>query len=91
MLGSSFRLEIKVHFSLKRAFFKQLAVKISQVGVFSLLSSCAILHHAQVSDIDDDKKFKRIAFDVKVNESGFSLDEALRLSKGVYFLKASSR
>lgn len=45
------------------------------------LSGCAILHHAQIGDIDQTGGKKLRPFDVKVSETGVSIDEAIAISK----------
>jgi hypothetical protein len=48
-----------------------------------LFTSCARLHHVQLSDIDNRDQFRLQKIDVKVSENGFNLDEAASIAKGV--------
>ena len=45
-----------------------------------VLSSCAVLHHVQVGDIDD-RGGKGTAIDLKVSETGINLKEAAAIAK----------
>lgn len=54
------------------------------VGVTYLIAGCAVLHHAQIGDIDNrEGKGKGQPFDIKVSETGFNLDEAASVAKAV--------
>lgn len=46
-----------------------------------LLNGCAVLHHVQIGDIDNRRSPKSSYFDVKVSETGVSLDEAADVAK----------
>ena len=56
-------------------------MKIISFGLWSLLlfSSCAQLHHVQIGDIVSHPDYTLQAFDIKVSETGFNIDEAARL------------
>jgi hypothetical protein len=45
-------------------------------------SGCAVLHHVQVADVESDNT-KGSPIDIKVSETGVSLDEAASIAKGV--------
>ena len=46
-----------------------------------LLSSCAVLHHVQIGDIDSRQGYKRQAIDIKVSENGVNLKELETISR----------
>lgn len=48
-------------------------------AVGSILSGCAVLHHAQIGEIDATRKAER--FEVVVSETGVNLDEAAGILK----------
>ncbi len=47
-----------------------------------LLSSCAVLHHIQVGDIDN-RKGQGKRFEILYNETGVNFDEAASIGKGM--------
>ena len=51
------------------------------VAIGYLLSSCAVLHHVQIGDVDGRKGYKRQAIDIKVSENGVNLKELEALSR----------
>lgn len=57
-------------------------MKIISFGLWSLLlfSSCAQLHHVQIGDIVSHPDYTLQAFDIKVSETGFNIDEAAKTS-----------
>lgn len=48
-----------------------------------LLTACAQLHHVQIGEIHNHPGFVKKPFDIKISESGFSLEEAAGISKAV--------
>jgi hypothetical protein len=52
---------------------------------FVLLSSCAILHHAQIGEIENPPGYEARPFDIKVSETGVNVQEAADVGK--IFLK----
>lgn len=44
-----------------------------------LVGSCAILHHVQLGDVDD-RGGRGAPFDIKVNETGINLGEAVKIA-----------
>lgn len=56
--------------------------KLISTGILvPLLSGCAILHHAQVGQVDGRKEFAQIPFEIKVSEMGVSLNDAESISR----------
>ena len=47
------------------------------------LSGCAVLHHVQLSDIDNRSQFVLVPIEVKVSEMGFDIGEAKGIAQGV--------
>jgi hypothetical protein len=47
------------------------------------LSGCAVLHHVQLSDIDNRGQFVSVPMDVKVSENGFNVAEATHIAKSL--------
>lgn len=47
------------------------------------LSGCAVLHHVQLSDIDNRSQFVAVPIEVKVSEMGFDVGEAARIGQGM--------
>lgn len=60
-------------------------------GMLSLFSSCAVLHHVQVGEIDNRKTGNATSFDIKVSETGFNLKEAGDVSRRVLHPKDSEK
>lgn len=56
-------------------------LKFATVG--SLLAGCAVLHHVQLSDIDNRSQYAAIPFDVKVSENGFNVGEAVGIAQAM--------
>lgn len=50
------------------------------LGLGLLLSGCAVLHHAQLGQIDSRGQTAAIPFEIKVSEVGVSLDDAQSLA-----------
>lgn len=48
-----------------------------------LLSGCAVLHHVQLSDIDNRSQFVMVPIEVKVSETGVDIREANNIAQGV--------
>jgi hypothetical protein len=48
-----------------------------------LFSSCAIVHHVQVGDIESKKNYVRMPFEMKVSETGVDFREAGKLAQVV--------
>ncbi len=48
------------------------------VAMGFILSGCAVLHHAQVGDVDTRSGFRREHFDIKVSELGVNFENAAR-------------
>lgn len=48
-----------------------------------LLSGCAVLHHVQLSDIDNRPQYAMVPIEVKVSETGVDLGEAKNISQSV--------
>lgn len=46
-------------------------------------SGCAVLHHAQVGDVDNSSEYTLRRFDIKVSETGVDLEEAGNIAKAV--------
>jgi hypothetical protein len=51
-------------------------------------SGCAILHHAQIGDVDS-RQGKLVPFDIKVSETGVNLDEAADIASNLTRSKAA--
>jgi hypothetical protein len=47
------------------------------------LSGCAVLHHVQMSDIDNRSQYVMVPIEVKVSEVGVDIGEATSIAKGV--------
>lgn len=47
------------------------------------LSGCAVLHHVQMSDIDNRSQYVMVPIEVKVSEVGVNIGEATSIAKGV--------
>ncbi len=47
------------------------------------MSGCAVLHHAQVGDVDDSPDYTRRSFDIKFSETGIDVEEAGHVAKAV--------
>lgn len=48
------------------------------IGLAVLLSGCAVLHHAQVGEIDNRSGYQREPFDIKLSELGVDFGAATR-------------
>lgn len=46
-----------------------------------VLSGCAVLHHVQVGDIDNTTGKSKVPFDIKVSETGVSLQDVKAISR----------
>ena len=46
-----------------------------------LIEGCAVLHHAQIGNIDNSKGFVKKPFDIKVSEIGVNLEEVKQIGK----------
>ncbi len=46
-----------------------------------ILSSCAVLHHVQVGEVDNRQAYTYTHFDVKVSETGIDIDQAKGIAK----------
>lgn len=58
--------------------------KFKFVGVIMLLllaSGCAVLHHAQVGQVDSRDTYAQIPFEIKVSEMGVSMGDAYGLAR----------
>lgn len=62
---------------------KKLIKVLSLTGLLWSLSGCAILHHVQLSDIDNRSKFVLVPIEVKVSETGVDLGDVKAISEGV--------
>ena len=49
----------------------------------SVISACAVLHHVQVGDLNDDPNFALRPFELKVSEVGFDVHEAGSVAKAL--------
>ncbi len=49
----------------------------------SLFSSCAVLHHVQLGELDNTNPIKLDSFEIKVSETGINLDEAADIAKAI--------
>lgn len=56
-----------------------------------LLTSCAVLHHVQVGDVNDDEKFTLRPFELKVSETGVDFEEAGKIAKAFTGSKAAKK
>ncbi|WP_413290045.1 hypothetical protein [Bdellovibrio sp. HCB337] len=54
-----------------------------------LLSGCAVLHHVQLSDIDNRSQFVMVPIEVKVSETGVDIGDAKAIAQGVMTSKAN--
>lgn len=55
------------------------------------LSGCAVLHHVQLSDIDNRSQFVMVPIEVKVSEVGVDIGEAKNISQAVLRNKNDQR
>lgn len=51
--------------------------------LLSLLSSCAVVHHVQVGDIESKRNYVRMPFEMKVSETGIDFKEAGNLTQAL--------
>lgn len=63
----------------------------SLVFVSLLATSCAVLHHVQVGDVNDDEKFTLRPFELKVSETGVDFEEAGKIAKAFTGSKAAKK
>ncbi len=54
-------------------------------------ASCAVLHHVQVGDVNDDEKFTLKPFEIKVSEDGVDFEEAGKIAKAFTGSKAAKK
>ncbi len=47
-------------------------------------TGCAILHKAQIGEIDNRSEFVGVPFEIKVSETGVDLAEAAKIQKGLF-------
>ena len=47
------------------------------------LSSCAVLHHVQLGDIDNTRKWDLKPIDIKVSETGIDIEGAINIGKAI--------
>jgi|APSaa5957512535_1039671.scaffolds.fasta_scaffold19116_5 hypothetical protein len=56
-------------------------MKLLTIALTALFAtSCAVLHHAQVGDIDNRDSFIQVPFDIKVSQTGVMVDGALAIT-----------
>jgi hypothetical protein len=48
------------------------------------LGGCAVLHHAQIGEIDGSLKNAAVPFDIKVSETGVDLGEAIAIQRALF-------
>jgi hypothetical protein len=51
--------------------------------LLSLLSSCAVVHHVQVGDIESKRNYVRMPFEMKVSETGIDFQQAGNLTQAL--------
>lgn len=56
---------------------------ISMILTFFWVTSCAILHHAQIGEIDNRNIYKRKKIEVKVSEAGVNLKELGQIARRI--------
>lgn len=61
---------------------KKLIKVLSLTGTLWALSGCAVLHHVQLSDIDNRSQFAMVPIEVKVSETGIDIGEAKAIAQG---------
>lgn len=61
------------------------------VGLAVLLSGCAVLHHAQVGDIDNRSGYRREQFDIKVSELGIDFGAAAHMGRQLFGSRAGEQ
>jgi hypothetical protein len=49
----------------------------------SLLAGCTFLHHAQIGDIDNSAGYRQVPFDIKLSETGVSLDDVKKVAEAL--------
>ncbi len=54
-------------------------------------ASCAVLHHVQVGEVNDDEKFTLRPFEIKVSEDGVDFEEAGKIAKAFTGSKAAKK
>ena len=50
---------------------------------FALMSSCSYIYHVQLGEINNQKKFEKHYFEVKVSEIGINVDESAAIIKSI--------
>lgn len=60
-------------------------------GLAVLLSGCAVLHHAQVGDIDNRAGYRKEQFDIKVSELGLDFGAAAQVGRQVFGSRAGDQ
>lgn len=55
--------------------------KLSFILFNLFLCHCAVLHHVQLADIDDDPQFVKVPIEVKVSEFGVSMEDIQNIAR----------
>lgn len=66
-----------------RFFHMKTLFVLSTLFLSGFLCGCAVLHHVQLSDIDNRSQFVMVPIEVKVSEMGFDIGEAKGIAQGV--------
>lgn len=70
---------------------KVLRLVLPAVALTATMSGCAILHHAQVGDIDNRKGVAHRPFELKVSETGVNMEEAGDIAKSLSRSKQANK
>lgn len=64
---------------------------LSLIFMGNLLAGCAVLHHVQVGDIDNSRKWDLRPIDIKVSETGIDIEGAVNIGKSLTRNQKTSR